>query len=238
MDRTLHVLVYPSRLFAAHWSFWLPYIEGNNVQSHIGDRIHVTGDRLNGFQYEYIRNYNVREDDRRPNAFPIGLVSETHLSRASKDENVTTTEDGQGDEENIALNSFDEACREVPAPGPSLNKVDRADVGKATGAPPKKAEAKDCQWWIKEAASHLTLGYAAKNSTEQYAIGIPYLTRTSPILKTKQRKFTNTKRQTDQKPPTWCFERGSPDTLEGYHPKGVRCGQNVSSASAGIVYNV
>ncbi|KAI1377586.1 hypothetical protein F4677DRAFT_41337 [Hypoxylon crocopeplum] len=153
MHRTLYVLVYPSRLFAAHWSFWLPYIDANNQQSNIGDRIHVTGDRLNGFQYEYIRNYDVCEDDRHPTAFPIGLVSETYLSKASKGGNSTSS--GEGDTKDIALNAFDEACREVPAPGPSLNKVNRTEVDKATGAPHKKVEVKDCQWWIKEAVSNL-----------------------------------------------------------------------------------
>ncbi|CAJ2510208.1 Uu.00g061080.m01.CDS01 [Anthostomella pinea] len=152
MHHTLFVLVYPSRLFAAHWSFWLPYDDASN---HIGDRVHVTGDRLGGFQYEYIRNYDVSEDDRHPKALPIGIVSDTHLSKASKDENLAPSEKGQQDAEHVAFNAFDEACREVPAPGPSFNKVNRSDAAKAPGAPPKKAEVKDCQWWIKEAASHM-----------------------------------------------------------------------------------
>ncbi|KAI0853604.1 hypothetical protein F5Y00DRAFT_105111 [Daldinia vernicosa] len=154
MLRTIYVLVYPSRLFAAHWSFWLPYVDTDNQQSNIGDRIHVTGDRLNGFQYEYIRNYNVCEDDRNPNAFPIGLVSETHLSLPNKDGTVTLSEEkDQRDVENV-VNAFDAACREVPAPGPSLNKVNR-DADNATGVLPKRTEVKDCQWWVKEATSHL-----------------------------------------------------------------------------------
>ncbi|KAI4859959.1 hypothetical protein F4820DRAFT_130952 [Hypoxylon rubiginosum] len=155
MDRTLYVLVYPSRLFAAHWSFWLPYVDARTRALNTGDRIHVTGDRLSGFQYEYIRNYNVREDERHPNAFPIGLVSEAHLREATNDENITSGELDQKDAESVALNAFDEACREVPAPEPSLNKVNRANVGNTTGAPPKRTQAKDCQWWIREAASYL-----------------------------------------------------------------------------------
>ncbi|KAI8966424.1 hypothetical protein F5Y11DRAFT_155326 [Daldinia sp. FL1419] len=151
MHRTIYVLVYPSRLFAAHWAFWLPYIDTEKKELKSGDRIHVTGDRLNGFQYEYIRNYNVCEDDRNPNAFPIGLVSETHLSQTTKDGAVTSSEEDRRGAEHIAFNAFDEACREVPAPGSSLNKVNRD----ASGAPPKRTEVKDCQWWIKEATSHL-----------------------------------------------------------------------------------
>ncbi|OTB05943.1 hypothetical protein M426DRAFT_319326 [Hypoxylon sp. CI-4A] len=149
MHRTLYVLVYPSRLFAAHWSFWLPYPTSSDSEpSHIGDRIHVTGDRLNGFVYEYIRDYNVSEDDRHPNAFPIGSILVTDLSEASNDGKALSGE-GVG---SAVLNAFDKACREVPAPGPSLNKV---NSGTAGGAPPKRAKVKDCQWWIKEAVSHL-----------------------------------------------------------------------------------
>ncbi|KAI1662424.1 hypothetical protein F4813DRAFT_107929 [Daldinia decipiens] len=153
MPRIIYVLVYPSRLFAAHWSFWLPYVD-TNQQSNIGDRIHVTGDRLNGFQYEYIRNYNVCEDDRNPNAFPIGLVSETHMDLANKDGTVTSSEEDPREAENAVFNAFDAACREVPAPGPSLNKVNR-DTDRAAEVPPKRMRVKDCQWWIKEATSHL-----------------------------------------------------------------------------------
>ncbi|KAI1483247.1 hypothetical protein F4774DRAFT_156740 [Daldinia eschscholtzii] len=154
MHRTLYVLVYPSHLFAAHWSFWLPYTDDNNRQLNTGDRIHVTGDRLNGFQYEYIRNYDVCEDDRNPNAFPIGLVPETHLIQANKDKTAVSSDKGPRDSENITLNSFDEACKKVPAPGPSLNKVNRG-ADKTIGIPPKRAEVRDCQWWIKEATSCL-----------------------------------------------------------------------------------
>ncbi|KAI0096830.1 hypothetical protein F4776DRAFT_556960 [Hypoxylon sp. NC0597] len=155
MQRPLYVLVYPSRLFAAHWSFWLPYLDAHNQQLNTGDRIHVTGDRLDGFLYEYIRNYDVSEDDRHPNAFPIGLVSEAHLSEPSKDGNINPGGEARRDPEDVAINAFDKACREVPAPGPSLNKVNRTEAGRATGPPPKRAEVKDCQWWIKEATSHL-----------------------------------------------------------------------------------
>ncbi|KAI0165248.1 hypothetical protein GGR52DRAFT_101768 [Hypoxylon sp. FL1284] len=152
MHRTLYVLVYPSRLFAAHWSFWLPYVDAENRESNAGDRIHVTGDRLNGFEYEYIRDYDVYEDDRHPNAFPIGRVSATCLSDRRQGEVVTTANGDQDDADKVALSAFDEACREVPAPGPSLNKV---NSGTANRAPHKRAEVKDCQWWIREATSHL-----------------------------------------------------------------------------------
>ncbi|KAI1267653.1 hypothetical protein F5Y18DRAFT_378387 [Xylariaceae sp. FL1019] len=149
MDRTLYVLVYPSRLFAAHWSLWIPHVQDFKV----GDRIHVTGDRLNGFQYEYIRSYDVSDDDRHPNAFPIGSVNELHLKGV--EDNSANTAEEMSDGNNSVCNAFDEACRQIPAPGPSLNKVSIAGGSTATAGPPKKAQVKDCQWWVKEVVSHL-----------------------------------------------------------------------------------
>jgi hypothetical protein len=143
MQQPLYVLVYPSRLFAAHWSFWIPYLNTAGKEEDTGDRIHVTGDRLNGFQYEYVRHYNVREDERKPARFAIGLLSAASVS-GNHDLTVDNT-----------LNPFDRACREVEAPGPSLNKIITTNAGRANGAPPKKMEVRDCQWWVKQAVAHL-----------------------------------------------------------------------------------
>lgn len=152
MYQPLYVLVYPSRLFAAHWSFWIPHLDASGQESDTGDRIHVTGDRLNGFQYEYVREYDVREDERRPNSFAIGLISTASVSEKAEDDQDTL---GVAAEKTDAFNSFDRACREVQAPGPSLNKVTLTDAGKATGPPSRKSEVKDCQWWIKQAVARL-----------------------------------------------------------------------------------
>ncbi|KAJ9129644.1 hypothetical protein NKR19_g10265 [Coniochaeta hoffmannii] len=154
--RTLYVLVYPSRLFAAHWSFWVPYLDANGQESHTGDRIHVTGDRLNGFEYEYIRDYNVREDERKPNAHPIGLLPAAALSSegANSVDSALGTVNGI-DNNSPPFNLLDRACREVEAPGPSLNRVATGGVFRAAGPPPKKAEVRDCQWWVKQAVAHL-----------------------------------------------------------------------------------
>lgn len=149
--QTLYVLVYPSPLFAAHWSLWLPHSGASGEASDVGDRIHATGDRLNGFQYEYLQDYNAKEDSRRPKSFAIGHVSGsiTHTSRDVIAEGVVDS--GSGTDQ-AALNPFDQACRKVPVPGPNLNRV---APGSATGPAPKKLEVKDCQWWIKQVVAHL-----------------------------------------------------------------------------------
>lgn len=170
MHQPLYVLVYPSRLFAAHWSFWIPYLDASGQESDTGDRIHVTGDRLNGFQYEYVRDYNVCEDERKPNSFAIGLLSTASISGETEDDHHTS---GVAAEETDALNAFDRACREVQAPGPSLNKVMRTDGGKATGPPSKKTEVKDCQWWIKRAVARLVKADMLLPLDEGHGAGTP-----------------------------------------------------------------
>ncbi|KAI9657346.1 MAG: hypothetical protein M1821_003026 [Bathelium mastoideum] len=146
--RTLYVLVYPSRLFAAHWSFWLPYLDTESHELEIGHRIHVTGDRLNGFTYDFENNYDVRGDDRRPNRFPMGFVSAAHLNEEKLNEGSV------GQVQVGPYNAFGRACRDVPAPGPSLNRVTESNLI-STRAIPKATEVKDCQWWIKQAVAHL-----------------------------------------------------------------------------------
>ncbi|KAI4591918.1 hypothetical protein KJ359_012104 [Pestalotiopsis sp. 9143b] len=132
MPHKIYVLVYHEPLFAAHWSLWIPQIDPSGREKHIGDRIHATGDRLNGFIYEYDRDYNVKEDDRHPSRFPIASVPDEHL------------------------NDLDAACQKVPAPGPSLNKVAAsADKDAKNLQRPKKAEVKDCQWWIEKVVPSL-----------------------------------------------------------------------------------
>lgn len=155
MHRTLYVLVYPSRPFAAHWSFLLKNPNHSGQESDVGDRIHVTGDRLNGFQYECVRNYNVREDSRKSIAFPIGLVPTTYLIKETGQGNDVSNDALENCADTGVLTAFERACQEVPAPGPSLNKVSTGDVNGAAGAVPRKPEVKDCQWWVKQAVVHL-----------------------------------------------------------------------------------
>jgi hypothetical protein len=146
-SRLLYVLVYPSRLFAAHWSFWIPDIGADGRETHVGDRIHVTGDRLNGFEYEYICGYDVKGDDRHPNAFPIGLLL---------DDSLRSLHYGPGnDGAKGPVNVLDKILQDVPAPGPSLNQVAAPIPGDEGKGLPKRKEVRDCQWWIRQAVTRL-----------------------------------------------------------------------------------
>ena len=146
---SVYVLIPPSPLFAAHWSFFIPDTEDS---SH-GRRIHVSGDRLNGFKLEIIRAYDVSlhrsvSSSRR---FRIGAVSSSSRSAepAAGTEYVQKDEDeGGGYVDNNAVDELERVCLEVDAPGPSLNRVDQP--GKRVNT-----EVKDCQWWVRQVVSLL-----------------------------------------------------------------------------------
>lgn len=137
---TLYVHVYPSRPFAAHWSFFLPQ---PGAGQHVGDRIHATGDRLNGFSYEYVSEYSPEQDSRNPVAHAIGRVPTSPWLRPM------AKEDEDGDVGTVL--ALDRECRRIPVPGPSLSSVS----GSAGGKVPRRREVKDCQWWIKQVVTHL-----------------------------------------------------------------------------------
>ena len=164
--RTLYVLVPPSPLFAAHWSLFLPDRHDSAQQSAQqaettnGRRIHVSGDRLNGFTLEIVRGYDVNKHQAvSSRQYSIGSIGEQHLrtqdsmqgenaNRVWKDE-----DEGGGYIDNQPLDDFEQVCVGVKAPGPSLNRVSECCV---KGKPTYKTETKDCQWWIWEVVKALT----------------------------------------------------------------------------------
>lgn len=64
-NRTLYVVVPPLPLFAAHWSIFLPDQRDPNdkhkIEPTVGRRVHVEGDKLNGFGLKIIRGYDVNK---------------------------------------------------------------------------------------------------------------------------------------------------------------------------------
>ena len=167
-SRTLYVLIPPSPLFAAHWSFFIPDVlpyettSRRHEESSHGCRIHVSGDRLNGFHLEIIRGYDIREHrsvgTRR---FPIAIMSSNYLEATISDRQQTQKsqcrmkdeDEGGGYIDNCPINKFEEVCKDVEAPGPSLNQASKTAVD---GGKRVKAEVKDCQWWIRQAVEELT----------------------------------------------------------------------------------
>ncbi|SMY24221.1 unnamed protein product [Zymoseptoria tritici ST99CH_1A5] len=151
----VYIVVPPSPLFAAHWSFFIPDAVATDQgpqELSIGRRIHVSGDRLNGFGLEIIRNYDFsKHRSAHGRKYAIGLMEPAVIHTGSflsklreKDD-----EDGGGYVDNTPVDDFERVCLEVHAPGPSLRTVS------GNGARRPKMEVKDCQWWVSQVVDEL-----------------------------------------------------------------------------------
>lgn len=137
--RTVYILLYPTRPFAAHCSIWIQ--DQSDDGGKFGRRIHATSDRLNGFEFEIVRHYNKSVDSRKPQMHLIGKVLGSQL----RDDEHTGSEEELVD--TTPRNAFEAACMAVNVPGPSLNRVPDKAEGTNKGVP-KKTEVRDCQWWV------------------------------------------------------------------------------------------
>lgn len=116
----LFLIIYPSPLFAAHWSLFLPTPPNESL----GTRIHVTGSSLSGFTHEFVRSYDLSDESRAYKLLPLPdvdseFVTDSGVERGSCDQDngaETTNARPASELERIAL--------EVPAPGKSLKGVD------------------------------------------------------------------------------------------------------------------
>ena len=63
MSRPLYLVVYHSRLFAAHWALWIPTY-ANETVGDVGKVIHVEGSPSEGFSHQFKRNYDISKTSR------------------------------------------------------------------------------------------------------------------------------------------------------------------------------
>lgn len=157
-ERMLYVLIPPSPLFAAHWSLFIPDASSFDAASKryqepkTGRRIHVSGDRLNGFTLEIIRDYDVKMH-KGARQYPLATVSSAGLessgspSQDSAPHFQKDEDEGGGYVDNRPIDEFERICVEVEAPGPSLNRVSGSVAGNGKRA---RVEVEDCQWWIRQ----------------------------------------------------------------------------------------
>jgi len=142
MSRTLFLLVYPSRLFPAHWSLWLPTTRNSNL----GKRIHAVGDAGSGFQFVVDRNYDLAlsEEGYPGHVLPLAEMDEGNVvddvpdqspvresaaSMSDPEEGLVGTGDGT-----LLLRPRDrieEVASSIPTPGKSL----RSAVTMVNGSP-------------------------------------------------------------------------------------------------------
>lgn len=159
-NRNLHVLVPPSRLFAAHWSLFLPDLNLGDPKEGLstGTRIHVVGDRLNGFRLEVVRGYECQKyRSLQGRIFAVGNVPQQYLqpceasSESVQDCQSKDADEGGGIISEGICTPFETACSQIEVPGPSLNCVSQQETaGERPGRRPKP-EVKDCQWWVRQA---------------------------------------------------------------------------------------
>lgn len=110
-QRTVHLIVYNSPLFRAHWGLLIP-ARGSSTK---GKLIHVTGNVLRGFEHEFKRNYDVSHTTRPHRVVVIGHVAD-HII-------VDVPGNGESSTDTTPHDNLERIALGVPAPGPSLNSV-------------------------------------------------------------------------------------------------------------------
>ena len=111
--RPLYLMVFRSALFKAHWSFWAPALDDGAQK--VGQRVHVTGNVRNGFQLEFVRNYDLTETSGYPTIIEIGAMRTEILQ--------DTPLDRREFREDTPRDRFEFIAQSIPAPSGSLNKV-------------------------------------------------------------------------------------------------------------------
>lgn len=110
MSRPVYLVVYHSRLFAAHWSLWIPKYENETVKD-LGTIIQVEGDPSGGFHHEFKRNYNVSLTRQTTSVILLGWVDRRNI--IDPPGNVASID-------STATDVIEDWAVSVQAPGPSL----------------------------------------------------------------------------------------------------------------------
>jgi hypothetical protein len=108
MPRAIHLVVYNSPLFPAHWGLWIP----SAADPKVGKFIHATGDAAKGFEISFERNYNISVTRRRHQILPIAQVLDQHV--------LDVVGDGSRSSDQTAHDYIEQVALSVPAPARSL----------------------------------------------------------------------------------------------------------------------
>jgi len=111
MSRPIYLVVYHSRLFAAHWALWIPTYENETVGG-VGKAIHVEGSPREGFSHEFKRNYDMPGTSRSKSIIFLCWVDARNI--------VDTPGDGSFTTDTTAVDVIEEWALRNAAPGPSL----------------------------------------------------------------------------------------------------------------------
>ncbi|KAF2635919.1 hypothetical protein P280DRAFT_461099, partial [Massarina eburnea CBS 473.64] len=108
MARTIHLAIFNSPIFPAHWALWIPHLDTANI----GKLLEADGDAANSFEICFHRNYDLGGDSRRHQILPPGEVDDDLLVDVKGDRTQTV--------DRIAHDRFEEITLSVAAPKPSL----------------------------------------------------------------------------------------------------------------------
>ena len=130
---SLYLIIYPSHPFADHWALFIPSSSSNPTNTDKsptpdnkspeprdlppGTLLQVSGDPLTGFQHDFVRDYDFRDEGRKVRVVVLGEIGE--------DEDEDEGEDGEGERrgERKGEERITEVAKGVEAPGRSLRQV-------------------------------------------------------------------------------------------------------------------
>jgi len=99
MTREIFLLVYPSPLFAAHWSLWIP----SQSNPELGKVVHVTGAVSVGFILEFKRNYDIANTGRGSTLILLAEVDDKYVADVPGDGAFSLDQNAVDDIERLAL---------------------------------------------------------------------------------------------------------------------------------------
>ncbi|EMR66802.1 hypothetical protein UCREL1_6213 [Eutypa lata UCREL1] len=131
--RTLYIVSFiPSRLFPAHWAMWVPHQRDNQ-----GTLISAQGDPGTGFVHEFLREYNPKEDERKPWVKAVAQIEERYILDPPEEARSTQ-----------AYNELEQVGFSIPAPGKSLRSASQQ-------GPMKRVAIQNCQTWLADFVKRL-----------------------------------------------------------------------------------
>ncbi|KAF2752611.1 hypothetical protein EJ05DRAFT_505899 [Pseudovirgaria hyperparasitica] len=131
MSRTVHLIVYNSPLFPAHWGLWVPQKDGDQ---NIGKLIHATGDARNGFEVAFKRNYDLGATSRSYQLLPLAQVADQHV--------VDVKGDGRTGTDTTVHDYLEQVALSIPAPGRSLRSA-------TSQGSRQRVDIQNCQTWLR-----------------------------------------------------------------------------------------
>ncbi|PVI04890.1 hypothetical protein DM02DRAFT_725567 [Periconia macrospinosa] len=154
MPRNIHLLVYNSPIFPAHWALWIP----STAKPDVGKIINAEGDAANGFEIAFERNFDLAASGRRHQVILLGQVLDEHV--------VDVEGDGSQSTDTTARDYMEQVALSVPAPGPSLISV-------SSQGPRQRVAIQNCQTWLREFVAALVQKGAMDQSALQILDGAP-----------------------------------------------------------------